>query len=130
MDPIIDQTNALKGAKVLVVDDELLIALDVEDSVMRAGGETVGPYGTLSATLSAIESESFSVAVLDVRLGRETSEAAARRLKEKGIPFLFYTGQSLPERMQDLASNTVVLMKPSPSRALVAALNSLVTTEN
>src|ERR1700710_1124273 len=86
----------LDGVRVLVVDDEILIALDIEATFLEAGAEAVILCLTLSEALSAAAAENLSVATLDVRLGRETSEAVAALLYERGIPFIFYSGQSLP----------------------------------
>lgn len=120
------QADRLKGARILIADDELLIALDIEDMIVGAGAEAVGPCTTLASTLSAIEKEELSAAILDVRLGRDTSEAAARRLVERNTPFLFYTGQSLPAEIRALSADAVVLSKPANSQSLVAALQKLI----
>jgi len=119
-------SDRLRGARILVADDELLIALDIEDVIVGAGAEAVGPCTTLSSTLSAIENEELSAAILDIRLGRETSDAAARRLREKNTPFLFYTGQALPEEMRMFLADAPVLTKPANSQSLVAALEELI----
>jgi CheY-like chemotaxis protein len=115
----------LDGLRVLVVDDEVLIALDIEATLMEAGAEVVAVSLTLQEALSIAAVENISVATLDVRLGRETSEAVASILSDRGIPFIFYSGQSLPEEIRKRWPQSLLVAKPSEPRQLVEALASL-----
>ena len=116
----------LDGVRVLVVDDEILIALDIEATFLEAGAEAVILCLTLSEALSAAAAENLSVATLDVRLGRETSEAVAALLYERGIPFIFYSGQSLPGLIRDKWPLSRVVAKPAEPRQLVEAVVDLI----
>ena len=82
----------LSGCRVLVVEDEFLVALLLEDQLERLGC-TIGPTAsTLAEAMDAAAAESFDVAVLDVNLNGEQSFPVAAALKARGTPFLFATG--------------------------------------
>ena len=103
----IDENHSLRGARIMIVEDELLIALDMESAFREAGAEIVGPFTTVAAALDAAGAERLSLAVLDIRLSGATTEQVSDKLAERGIPFLFYSGQSLPPAMQEKCSRAV-----------------------
>jgi DNA-binding response OmpR family regulator len=82
----------LTGKRCLVVDDELLIALDIEQELKAAGAAEVICAGGLADAAEALRKGPFDVAVLDLRIGRETSLALAEDLRRAGTPFVFLTG--------------------------------------
>lgn len=124
MSPKTDEPN-LKGARVLVADDEFLIALDVEATLTDAGADVVGLCATLAETLAFVKVEDISVALLDIRLGRQTTELVAEVLIDRGIPFAFYSGQALPEGVRARMPNCTVIPKPAEQGVLVRAVAAL-----
>jgi len=82
----------LVGKRILVIEDEMLIALDLEDCLKGAGCEVVGPIGRLPEALAAANGEGLDGALLDVNIGGENSFPVALILEARGIPFLFLTG--------------------------------------
>lgn len=78
--------------RVLVVEDEALIALLLEDMLQDLGHAVVGPALRLEEGLRLAASAEFDLAVLDVNLGGQPSTPIARALEARGIPFLFATG--------------------------------------
>jgi DNA-binding NtrC family response regulator len=82
----------LAGKRVLVVEDELLVAMLVEDMLADAGCVVVGPFARLPAALAAAQMETVDVALLDVNIAGEMVFPVAHTLEERGIPFLFVTG--------------------------------------
>ena len=77
---------------VLVVEDEFLLALDIEEILGDLGFHVLGPVGFLSQALEAIEAARFDVALLDVNLhDGENSYRAADVLTKRGIPFALMT---------------------------------------
>lgn len=92
----------LDGRKVLVVEDEFLLADDLARSLEEIGAVVVGPVRTVSAALALIESEpALDAALLDVNLGREKVFAVADALEALRVPFCFTTGYEtslIPER--------------------------------
>ena len=80
------------GLRILLVEDEVLIALDCEAMLLGLGVGEVRRARTLAEGLSLVESEPFDAAILDVRLGSEDSMPLARRLAERAIPVGFVSG--------------------------------------
>jgi DNA-binding response OmpR family regulator len=78
--------------RILVVDDEPLIAMLVEDWLNELGCEVVGPAGTVQHGLDLAGSAEIDGAILDVRLGDQDSYSVANALRARGIPFAFATG--------------------------------------
>jgi DNA-binding response OmpR family regulator len=113
----------LSDHRILVVEDEALIAFEIEDAIKHAGGVVVGPFATVAGAMQPVENESLSAAILDVRLGAETSLPIATRLAEKGVPFLFYT--AYPELIEHSLLAQIV-RKPATPDVLIGALAALV----
>lgn len=111
----------LQGLRVLVVDDEFLIAVTIEETLKDAGAEIVSA-ATLAAALKAASDEPLSAALLDFRLGRDTSEEVADKLAEWAIPFAFYSGQSIPGSVQTRHPDAQILVKPVAPEAFVKAI--------
>lgn len=84
----------LAGRRVLVVEDEALLALDLEMTLSAAGAEVLGPFIRLSDALAAAGTMSVDVAVLDVMLGRQRSDALAELLLARGVAILFHSGHA------------------------------------
>ena len=78
--------------RVLVVEDEYLVALLVEDMLETLGFEVAEVAPNLDAARAAAESGEFDVAILDVNLNGSMSGPVAEVLKRRGIPFIFATG--------------------------------------
>jgi DNA-binding NtrC family response regulator len=115
-------TPTLEGLRVLVVDDEMIIALDIECMLREAGAVVIGPACDVAEGLALARGESLSVAVLDVRLGAGTVEPLAEALFDRGVPFVFYSGQVLSEACFTRWPKAAFVAKPSPSRVLTEAI--------
>jgi CheY-like chemotaxis protein len=110
--------------RVLVVEDEVLLAWELQDVLQRLGNEVVGPVGSPREALALAETEQLDAALLDVNLGTGTSIDAAATLAARGIPFAFITGYEHKRLPGDL--DTVPrLTKPFDERRLASALESL-----
>lgn len=120
----------LHGATILLAEDEVLIALDLESILQDAGADVLGPYATLKSALKAVTEEQPSVAILDVRLGRETTHQVAEVLAERGVPFLFYTGQALPDTIRSVALDAPTLAKPVEQKLLIETLARLLQRDS
>ena len=82
----------LAGKRVVVVEDELLVALMLEDFLNDFGCDVVGPCGTVEKALHVVRTEALDLAVLDVNLAGERVYPVAEALAERQIPFLFLSG--------------------------------------
>jgi DNA-binding response OmpR family regulator len=110
--------------RVLVVEDETLIAMLVEDWLAELECETVGPVGTVAEALALIGAEELDGAILDVNLGGHDSFAVADALRARDIPFAFATGHGTG-RVTELFKDAPTLAKPydfERVRAVVALL--------
>jgi two-component SAPR family response regulator len=97
--PQISQTPAeskpcisLAGKRILVVEDDGLIALDIISELRRAGCTAIGPASRLETAMTMAAAEHIDAAVLDVFLGGAYAWQLAGTLKAQGVPFLFQTG--------------------------------------
>lgn len=92
----------LGGRRVLVVEDEIVIAMLLEDFVEELGGGVVGPVGSADRAMKLIETEEIGVATLDVNIADGNIYDAAAALNSRSIPFVFVTGYSeLPESLSE-----------------------------
>ena len=94
----------LAGKRVLVVEDELLVALLIEDMLADAGCIIVGPFARVAEAVAAARVEDVDVALLDVNVAGEQVFPVAYELEKRGVPFLFVTGYrqaALPRDLPD-----------------------------
>jgi CheY-like chemotaxis protein len=80
------------GLRVLLVEDENLVALLLEDMLAELGHTVVGPVARLDKALETAQREAFDVAILDVNINGEEAYPIAEVLASRGIPFVFSTG--------------------------------------
>jgi DNA-binding response OmpR family regulator len=96
----------LADRRVLIVEDETLLALDLEMTLAECGCHVVGPVGSVAAAIEAVALGPPDMAVLDLNLNGESAVPIADALVERGVPFVFVTGHDrdhLPERHRDAA---------------------------
>lgn len=111
----------LQGRRILVVEDSFLIATQIADAIVAAGGTVIGPIGRLQAARDAVRDERPDAALLDVRLHSDFTDALARELAERGVPVVLATGfdpPSLPAGLGALPR----LRKPFTAQAVRQAL--------
>jgi CheY-like chemotaxis protein len=113
--------HVLSGRSILVVEDEPLIALDIVESLRSAGAEIV-TANLLSEALRLAARAELSAAVLDYRIGSVDSSPICEFLKQRGVPFLIYSGYQVPPRR---FGDVLVLSKPATPRRLVTAVANL-----
>lgn len=92
---------SLDQVRVLVVEDESLLALDLEATLEANGCSVVALAGTVEAALSALREGVFDAAILDLNLNGASAVPVADALADHGVPFVFLTGYDtahLPER--------------------------------
>ena len=82
----------LREHRVLIVEDEIVIAIDLVGILLDAGAQIVGPAMSVPEALSLIETHEITAAILDVNLGKEDSLPVAQCLEAAGKPFVFHTG--------------------------------------
>jgi CheY-like chemotaxis protein len=109
------------GLRVLVVEDQFLVAEDIGSLLEGLGCIVVGPHGRLATALPAARTEALDAGVLDVNLDDGIVDPVAAELARRGIPFLFVTGyvrQDLSQQFRDRP----VLAKPFGAQDMEAAI--------
>jgi CheY-like chemotaxis protein len=99
------EDRLLAGLKILVVEDEALIAMEVEEMVAAMGAEVVGAFSRVPDALAALERETVAGAILDIQLDGDTTLSLVDVLLERECPILFVTGgaaESIPENYRQL----------------------------
>jgi PAS domain S-box-containing protein len=115
------QEASERRLRVLVVEDEAIVALEIEQNLQDAGFEVVGPAARVAEALVLLKEYGCDAAVLDINLGAETSEPIARLLSDKGTPFVTVSGYSQDQRPSGF-SGGAFLTKPLRAELLVAQL--------
>ena len=92
---------SLRGRRVLVVEDEYLIAEDLREQLLSCGAEVLGPVACVAEALALLKDGTApDLAILDIGLGREKVYPVADALRVRDIPFVFATGydaSAIPE---------------------------------
>lgn len=110
---------------ILILEDEALIAMELEDTLQNRGFDTLGPASSVAEALELFDAHAIDAAVLDVSLHGEKSFAVADRFHARRIPFVFltgYSGEAIPPGLQ----YAKVLAKPVSGDALIEALRGLI----
>jgi CheY-like chemotaxis protein len=115
---------------VLIVEDDPIIALDFEDTILGFGVTTVRTASSVARALDMIAERAPDFALLDVGLIREKSFAIAERLDALKIPYVFVTGYGADARIPLAFKGTPRLPKPCSSAALQTALQRLAGDPN
>lgn len=119
----LNAANFLSGKSILLVEDEFLLALQLEELLQAHGATVRGPYRRLEDALTAAQQGNFDFAILDINLGGTMVYPLADRLLALGVPFLFLTGYSqanLPEQFRGVTR----LNKPCDPAQLISALRA------
>jgi DNA-binding response OmpR family regulator len=111
------------ATRILVVEDEFLIALDITSVLEQAGITVIGPVSTVAEAMSAIESEKMAGVLLDAHLAGEPVGCIADALKAKVIPFAFVSGYGL-EQLPAGHRDVPLVKKPFTGQDLLAAIAS------
>lgn len=115
-----DPSRVLKGKRVLVVEDEALVAMSIERMLADAGAEVVGPGYSLDEALRLARASAIDAAILDVNLRGERSYPVAELLRSAAVPFIFATGYGSALPAAGIAEP--VVHKPFQERTLLSAL--------
>ena len=115
----------LAGLRVLVVEDEALIAMDLAATLRRVGCTTIGPARRVATAMRHVASDAPDIALLDVNLAGEEVFPVADALAGRQVPFVFLTGYGrnvIPDRFRDRP----LLGKPYSTAPLLATLERLI----
>jgi two-component system, response regulator PdtaR len=124
-----DARQPFTGRRLLIVEDELLIALELQSIVEQLGGTVVGPAGSVEDALQFLSETTPNAALLDVTLrdGRVTPVAQACR--DRSVPFALVTGYGRLELEEPLLQSAPRVRKPFDSRAIHKVLAIMLNTD-
>ena len=126
-----DGGKHLGGLRVLIVEDEFLLAMELETLVAEGGSMAVGPASSVRQALSLINNgEHPDVALLDVNLKGERATPVAAALQERGVPYVLITGYSDAQLSEPELRRAPRVDKPVSSRALKRAVKSALGAGN
>lgn len=107
---------------VLVAEDELIIGVDLCDTVEEAGYEVEGPYDSTSSAIDALERRKPDLAILDVRLDDGEVFPLAEKLMAANVPVIFHSGEVAPREVSDRYPQAHALAKPCPPDQIIATM--------
>ena len=102
----------LDGLSVLLVEDNLIVALEAEDMLRALGAQAIHTASTIVAALLILDTHKIHFAVLDINLGFETSLDLASRLRASTIPFIFASGYGENINLGEINQATLAVSKP------------------
>lgn len=117
------------GLRVLIVEDEFMIAMAVEAVVTDAGGVVVDMAATLEQALHLARSAELDAALLDINLNGKASFEVAETLAARGIPYAFVTGYG-KQMVPPAYASVPLLMKPYARSELVQLLGVLAASSS
>jgi DNA-binding response OmpR family regulator len=112
--------------RILLVEDDPLICLDLESSLSELGA-VVTAATNVSAAVKALATSMLDFAVLDFELGTETSESIARAAIERGIPFLYLSGYSEHDERFSRWPGAHVLVKPLSAASVARGIQDVLS---
>lgn len=113
--------NRLPGRRILVVEDNPLIAFDIDDALRESGAYVVGPALDIESGMALVRQDSLDGAVLDIDIGGHPVWPIARGLKADGVPFVFVSGDCDKGLPADF-DGAVCLHKPAQTEAIVTTV--------
>lgn len=112
----------LAGKRILVVEDEFLVALEAASMLTELGATVVGPAYRADHALQFAKNEILDAALLDINLGATTSDSVADCLRGRGVPVVFATGYG---QLAAVDPSAAVIDKPYSQAQVVAALSKV-----
>jgi CheY-like chemotaxis protein len=117
----------LAGYRVLVVEDEVLVALSISEMLREAEGVPIGPAASVREARQLIkEGAAIDAALLDVNLSDGSVTPILESLSARGVPTVVYTGGNVPEDVRQRHPDLVALSKPVLPARLIGELRKVI----
>jgi len=110
--------------RILVAEDELIVAFDLCDTVEEAGFVVEGPHAGISSAMLAFQKEKPDLAILDVRLNDGVVYPLAQKLADEQVPIIFHSGHHTADQVEAQFPNARTLSKPCPPADMLAAVST------
>ncbi|WP_298431435.1 HWE histidine kinase domain-containing protein [uncultured Jannaschia sp.] len=117
------------GARILLVEDNIVLSMDMVESLTRRGADVVETAATVEEALRLIRKEKFDAAILDMNLRGVVSFAVGDELMAKGVPFMFVTGYGSTVDVPPSFKDVPILTKPVDDGTLAASLAELLPSD-
>lgn len=114
--------------KILIAEDEMIVAFDLCDTVEEAGYEVEGPHSGISSAMLAFQKEKPALAILDVELADGNIFSFARKLEAENVPVIFHSGSLSRREIKDRFPEAIVRMKPCPPTSMLEAVDMAMET--
>ena len=111
-------------ARVIIVEDEPLVAENLRDDLVEAGFEVVGVAPRVESALKLIEGTGFDVAIIDANLAGTSAAPAAAALSARGLPFMVLSGYAREQLQREFLGGTFI-QKPYRTAQLIDGLNAI-----
>ena len=119
-----DNGADLAGLRVLVIEDEFLLAMELESLLQQRGNLVLGPVSSVGQALAMLDGEEPDVALLDVNLKGERATPVAAALQARGVPFVLITGYSTAQLSEPELRAAPRIDKPVNCRSLKRAVTT------
>ncbi|GFE63730.1 response regulator [Litoreibacter roseus] len=120
-----DLSDRLSGRSVLVVEDEALVAYELELELVDCRAIPVGPATTVSVAMELAETKEIDAAILDIDLNGRDVYPLADKLRARGVPFVFHTGHGTLIDLEDTYPGIPVCIKPCGADDVLGSLASV-----
>jgi len=124
-----EENGPLWGCRVLIVEDDFLLASYSAKILEKEGARIVGPAATVENALALLRCETPDAAMLDVNLNGETTRAVADALNVRGVPFVVVTGYGADDLQSDILQKAPRLEKPVQAKSLIRAIAGRISKE-
>jgi CheY-like chemotaxis protein len=118
----VTEISPLLGLRILLLEDNLIVALEAEDLLRSLGAVSVTAVSSISGATSLFDANPFDFAVLDINLGFENSLSFADRLRRAKVPFVFASGYGDQSVSGESRISELIVSKPYDKESLSAAI--------
>ncbi|WP_394728578.1 response regulator [Altererythrobacter sp. GH1-8] len=115
--------------RILVAEDEAIVAFDLIETVEEAGFIVEGPHRDISSAMLAFQKQKPDLAILDIRLGDGVVYPLAQRMADEDVPIIFHSGNHSHEEIASRFPHALALAKPCPPAEVLGAVNEALETQ-
>ncbi len=109
--------------RILVAEDEPIVAFDLCETMAEAGFSIEGPHNGISSAMLAFQKQKPDLAILDISLADGIVFGLAQKLTEENVPIIFHSGLDRGEEVRAQFPNATTLLKPCPPAEMIEAVN-------
>lgn len=110
---------------ILVAEDEMIIAMDLRNTVEEAGYRVEGPHAGISSAMLAFQKQKPDLAILDIQLDDGTVFEFAAKLAEQDVPIIFHSGRHTAAEIAERFPGALTLEKPCPPAEVIEAVGDV-----